>query len=417
MSVLRNRALLLMAGAESVSTVGNWIAMQAIYALLIFQGGGGVGQSAGIYLSGLAPAMLLGPLAGWLCDRFDRRRLMIISELASGCFIALMMFTNRLEWLYALLVAESIAGTVMAPARGTIVKDVVAPADLTRANAFLQQVAALTKIGAPLLGALVVSLISPRTALFLDVVSFVLSAAILTFMPALPVGQGEAPTVADDKVSIWQTLRSILRQAPQLRLLFPFMFVLALVLVSFDISMAVYVRDVMRSGIAFTGMMASVVGLGMGAGAFALMLVKGERSLIRDYLIGLMLITCLPAVISLGTWIAVLPLARAVVLAGCFLGGLGISLANVQGSVMLQRLAPEGWLGRLSGTVGSVMTGGQVIGMVATPLLVPHVVSFGVYFGLSTLVLMLISLGTMLALPRAGAAGPVAANEVASDAS
>jgi MFS family permease len=411
-----------MAGSESVSTVGNWIAMQAIYALLIFKGGGGVGQSAGIYLSGLAPAMLLGPLAGWLCDRFDRRRLMIISELAAGCFVALMMITTRLEWIYACLVATSIAGTVMAPARGTVVRDVVAPADLTRANAFLHQLAGLTKIGAPLLGALVVSLISPRTALFLDVVSFVLSAAILTFMPALPARGAEASGLAaasgvpEEKVSMWQGLRSILRKAPQLRLLFPFMFVLALVLISYDITAAVYVRDVMRGSIAFKGMMASMVGLGAGGGAFGLMFIKGERNVARDCVIGLMLVTCLPAGITFGSWISVLPVARAAVMAGSLLGGLGISVANVQFAVMLQRLAPEGWLGRLSGAVGSVMTAGQVIGMFATPLLVPHVVSFGVYFGLSTLVLMLISLGTMLALHRAGAAGPVAANEVASGA-
>jgi MFS family permease len=398
MKVFLNRALLIMAGAESASNVGNWIAMIAIYMILIWQKGGGVGQSAAIYLAGLGPTMLLGPVAGWLCDRFDRRRLMIVSELLSGLCIAGMMLTSGTGWIYALLVAQSVCGTVMAPARSTVVPDVVAAEDLTRANAFLIQLNGLTRIGAPLIAALVISVVAPRTALLLDVISFLVSAAILSLLPKLPPRRERPRQESGPRASLLQTLRSVYRQVPEVRHLFPIMFSLGLMLIAFDIASAVYVRDVMRASIAFKGVIASVIGAGMGLAALALMLLKGRRNVWRDYITGALLLICLPGAYALGTVTGHLFLARAVVLAGCLLGGMGSGVAGVQGQVLMQRIAPEGWLGRFSGALQSVVVAGQITGMFLTPLLVPDVVSFGVYFGVGAAVLLLIAVQAGLAL-------------------
>jgi MFS family permease len=76
----RNHHLLILGFAESVSGVGNWITALAIYALIVFRGSGDVLESSGVLLAGLGPMLLCSPLAGWLCDRFDRKRLMIASE-------------------------------------------------------------------------------------------------------------------------------------------------------------------------------------------------------------------------------------------------------------------------------------------------------------------------------------------------
>ncbi len=54
--------------------------MMAVLAMVLFRGGGGVKESSLIMLAGLLPTLLFSPVAGWLCDRFDRKWLMIISE-------------------------------------------------------------------------------------------------------------------------------------------------------------------------------------------------------------------------------------------------------------------------------------------------------------------------------------------------
>jgi len=402
-SVLRNRSLLIMAGAEAVSNLGNWIAMQAVIALLIFQQGGGVAESTWLLVCGLGPSMVLGPFAGWLVDRYDRRLLMIASELLSGLIVTALIFIDEPALVYPLIALATAAGTVMVPARSSVLPDLVAPADLTRANAFAQQVNGLTRVLAPLIGAGIVAVVNTQTALLLDVLSFLLSALILGLLPTLPPRRERdaAPGESREKEpGILQVLWSVINRVPLLRFLLPFNLLLGLVMISFDITLAVYARDVLQGSIAMKGLVASLIGGGMGAASLTLMLLKGERSLERDYLIGLAMVICLPVAFSLGSLAGGSAAARVIVILGSLLGGLGIGWANVQGNTLIQRIAPDGWLGRINGGLQSVFTGGQLLGLVATPLLVPGVVSFGVYFGAGALVLLLLMGRTALALRR-----------------
>lgn len=83
-AVLRNRHLWVLAVAESVSGLGNWVTMVALLALVVFMEGGGVRESSLLILSGLEPMLLFSPLAGWLADQVNRKGLMIASELVSA---------------------------------------------------------------------------------------------------------------------------------------------------------------------------------------------------------------------------------------------------------------------------------------------------------------------------------------------
>ena len=185
MKILRNRSLVIIGIAESVSGIGNWVTMLAVFAIVVFRGDGTVAQSSGIFLAGLLPTFLASPLAGWLCDRFDRKWLMIGSELLDALAVAGLIFTQRLELIYALLAAQAVVMSVMAPARQAAVPDIVSPEELTRANAFLQQLGGLVKIAGPLLAGLILAALDPHTAILADVVSFLLSALILSRLPAL----------------------------------------------------------------------------------------------------------------------------------------------------------------------------------------------------------------------------------------
>ncbi|MGE5672360.1 MAG: MFS transporter [Mycobacterium leprae] len=421
MMTLRNRALWIMASAGLVSNLGNWIVTQAVLALVVFKKGGGVGETTLIVLCSLLPTLLLGPAAGWLVDRFDRRLLMIASELLSGAVIAGLIFVcdaalSQIAWLYPFIVLAAAAGTVMGPARGSVIPDLVPPTELTRANAFLKQIDGLTKIFAPLMGAAIVAVVSPQVALLLDVISFVLSALILRLLPALPPRRAKTPAPAAPvaKSGALQNLRSVLRQAPLLQVMLPFNLVAGLVYISFDLTLAVYVRDILQGSIALEGLLVSLIGAGTGVAALVLMLLKGGRNLERDYLFGLVLAICLFAAVALGAAGGSGIVAQVIVMVGCLLGGLGIGLENVQGSTLVQRIAPDGWLGRINGSIQSVFTAGQAAGLLIAPLLVPHVVSFTLYFGVGTLVLLLLMLRTLRAIAPGHVSSPYKVNEVGS---
>lgn len=390
-SILKNRSLLVLAGAEVVSALGTWITTMALYAIVVFQGTGGVAHTSALFLAAMGPTLLLGPVAGWMADRFDRKRLMITSHLLSAAVVSVVVFigTERLGLIYLLMVLQSIAGSLMAPARSAVMPVLVDRAHLTQANAFLQQLTGLIKIVAPMFAGFVLTLMTPRQAIVLDVISYLLAAAALTLLPALPARRAEARSEqGKPAVSGWaalrQTIAQVSRQAPLLKLLFPAMYLLALVLLAFDVTAAVFTRDVLHASADFMGLLVGLVGVGTGLSALALMLVKGERNLWLDLVIGFLLMTAIPLSLALADWWGAPGPGRMLVLVGCLLGGLGLGLANVQAQTLIQSLAPEGWLGRLGGLFQSVMIAGQLSGLLLTPLIVPEPVSFGLFFGIGT---------------------------------
>lgn len=386
----RNRSLVILGIAESVSGVGNWITMMAVFALVVFRGAGDVAQSSAIFLAGLLPTLLVSPYAGWLVDRVDRKRLMIVSELGSGLCVAGIIFTEQLVLVYLLLALQAVSMSVMAPARQAAVPDIVGRDRLTQANAFLQQLSGLVKIGAPILAGALLTWVNPHTAIVLDVISFVLAALILTRLPALPphprtTQPDTAPQPTDRPLP---TAMAVLRQSPQLRLLFTTMFLSIFVIIGFDILAPVFVRDVLGSNESFFGLLIGLVGLGTVGISIALMLRKGQPNPWRDILLGLILLALIPASLWYATQQGSPTQARTLVALFALVGGIGNGLLVIQIATLLQLFTPAVVLGRISGLFQSTVIAGQLAGIVITPLLVPAVLDLGAYFGLSFLALM-----------------------------
>ena len=184
--IIHNRSLLLLGLAESISNVGNWITIMALYAIIVFNGEGGVMESSGIMLAGLGPMLVFSPVAGWLSDRFDRKWLMIISQAMSALPIIAIMIVGEGPAIYLLLAIQTAFATLMLPARQASVPMLVDKQHLTQANALLQQINSFVKIGGPILGGAIVGLLGARNAMLLDVLSFALAACVLLLLPSLP---------------------------------------------------------------------------------------------------------------------------------------------------------------------------------------------------------------------------------------
>ncbi|HEX9013795.1 MAG TPA: MFS transporter, partial [Anaerolineaceae bacterium] len=339
------------------------------------------------------PMLVFSPAAGWLCDRFDRRKLMIGSELLSGLVISGLIFARQPAVIYALLALQAITTALMTPARQAVVPQVVPQEELTRANAFLQQLAGIIKIAAPSLAGLVLTLLSPHQAIILDVVSFGLSALILSRLPALPPVRAEHVESSSSSAKAggaWAALRA----SPGLKLLFAGIFLAITVIVGFDVISPVYIRDVLRGGESLFGLMISLVGVGTLAVTLLLMLRPGASSPWRDLAAGLGFLALLPLLLAGAAALHLPASAAAITAAGAFLGGIGNGLVNVQSGTLLQSLSPRGLLGRMGGLFQSTAVAGQLVGTLATPLIVPGLLPMGIFFWLMAAGLILVALAT-----------------------
>lgn len=390
-SLWKNSTLLTLAFSESVSNLGTWVTMMAVYAMIVFRGNGTILQSSGVYLAGLLPTLLFSPAAGWLCDHIDRRMLMIGSELLSGLVISGLIFARPLWLIYTLLAVQSISTSLMSPARQAVLPDVMPRTELTRANAFLQQLAAIIKIAGPILAGAVLAVLDPHQAIILDVVSFALSAVILSRLPYLPAHARQGGVSgAEERPSegVWQTLRS----QSGLQALFLTLFLSILVIVGFDILAPIYIRDELHGSESLFGIIIGLIGAGTLACGAVLMLRKSKAEPWRDLLMGIILLAIIPLSLVIAAFIPVHGIALAVVIVGILLGGAGNGLVMIQSSTLLQLLSPAHLLGRLGGFLQSVSVAGQLIGVVFTPIFIPRVVTIDQYLGVAAAALILVAI-------------------------
>jgi MFS family permease len=396
--ILKNRSLVIIGASESVSNIGNWITMMAVLTMVLFRGGGGVRESSLIMLAGLLPTLLFSPVAGWLCDRYDRKKLMIISELSSGVLIAGLIFITRLELILVILALQAISMSLMAPARQSVVPSLVSAEDLTRANAFLQQLSGIIKIGAPMLAGLVLAILNPHQAIILDIISFGFSALVLTRLPVLKPQRRDPFEDPHQRGQTGESILDVLKRLSTLRLLFFAIFITIFIIIGFDTLAPIYIRDVLVQTEQFFGLTIGLVGLGTVGVSFILMSRKSNMDPWKDLIFGLIMLATIPAGLALGTFISAGWMMNLLMAVVCLLGGIGVGLINIQTGTLLQTLSPASLLGRMSGLFQSTAVTGQLFGILVTPLVVPGLLGMGPFFGIGTVVILAVSFYAILSL-------------------
>jgi dTMP kinase len=128
--------------ALSLASLGDWLSLLALSALAAQIGGtsGGAYAVSGVWLTSLLPALVLGPVAGAVADKFDRRLNMIIGDLLRAVlYISIPInmsvgFANQLTWIYVVQFLASGASLFWAPAKDASVPNLVPPNKLEQAN-------------------------------------------------------------------------------------------------------------------------------------------------------------------------------------------------------------------------------------------------------------------------------------------
>lgn len=125
--------------AITVSSLGDWLGLLANTALAQqltkdeSLGTQGVAIS-GVILVRLLPDLLLGPVAGALADRLDRRKVVIFGEIAAGCLYISIAFAYELVWLYVAQFLIEAVGLFTMASKQAIWVNIVPPERLPVAN-------------------------------------------------------------------------------------------------------------------------------------------------------------------------------------------------------------------------------------------------------------------------------------------
>ncbi|MCA9751965.1 MAG: MFS transporter [Gemmatimonadetes bacterium] len=187
-----NRSFRLLWSAQIVSFLGDWFNTIAIYTIVNELSGSGR-AFAGVMVAKTLPIFLVTPVVGPLVDRFDRRRLMIASDLVRAVLVVGLVVAHHagnLPVLYGCLVAMVIASGVFIPAQRAALPQITE--HLATANALSGATwSVMLALGAAI-GGVVTDRFGTDRALVLDGVTFLVSAAFLAAMPPLPAPGAEA---------------------------------------------------------------------------------------------------------------------------------------------------------------------------------------------------------------------------------
>ncbi|MFB7511957.1 MULTISPECIES: MFS transporter [unclassified Streptomyces] len=169
---------------QSLSLIGTQIGTLALSLMAVIELNASADQLGVIkalqYLPFLLFALPLGPLV----DRKDRRRLMLVADVARMLLVAVVPLLHflgvlTLWWLYALPFVIGVFQVLFDSAYMAYVPQLVGREQLPRANRNLQASQSAADLGGPGLGGLVVGALGAPLALVLDALSFALSAVTL----------------------------------------------------------------------------------------------------------------------------------------------------------------------------------------------------------------------------------------------
>ena len=172
---------------QVVSEVGDHFNNVAVFALVLDKTGSGMAVS-GVMLARAVPAMLAGPLAGVVLDRFDRKRAMIASDLIRAVVALAFILTirNPGAWLvYVLSALLMVASPFFTSGRSSILPAITTSDELHTANSLTQTTQWTTLTIGTLLGGVSVAKFGYHWAFAGNALSFLISALCISrlFLP------------------------------------------------------------------------------------------------------------------------------------------------------------------------------------------------------------------------------------------
>ena len=124
--------------AMAFGSLGDWLGLLATTAMAQQLSGGNYATAnfaiAGVFIARLLPAVFLGPIAGVIADRMDRRLLMVVADVIRFALYISIPIVNNYFWLYTATILVECVSLFWSPAKDASVPNLVPKEKLESAN-------------------------------------------------------------------------------------------------------------------------------------------------------------------------------------------------------------------------------------------------------------------------------------------
>ena len=184
----RQTALFL--GSQTISLFGSSLVQYAIFWYLTLETQSGVIMTLST-IFGFLPTFFISPFAGVWADRYNRKRLIVLSDgitaLSTLVLVLLFLAGQRSIWiLLATSAIRAIGAGIQMPAVGAILPQIVPEKELTRINGLNGSIQAVVMLVSPMISGALYQFAPMEGIFMIDIVTAALAIAIMVFLLKVP---------------------------------------------------------------------------------------------------------------------------------------------------------------------------------------------------------------------------------------
>ncbi len=190
-----------------ISLFGDWFNTIALYSLILRLTGSEFALGA-VFITKMLPWALAAPFAGLLVDRFDRRKLMIATDLLRAVIVLGLLFVDEpseVYMVYVITTLQVVIGSAFHPARSASVPNITSPSQLVTANTIMAATWSLLLTVGAALGGFATEWFGIETVFIIDSASYLLS-AVFIYGAVIP----QSTDKTKDRIRVASVIRDVM---------------------------------------------------------------------------------------------------------------------------------------------------------------------------------------------------------------
>lgn len=257
---------------QGISLIGTWM-QQIALSWLVYRLTDSVFLLGAVTFSSQIPSFLLGPFAGVLADKFNRHKVLLITQALSmlqASTLAALVLTGNIE-IWHVLALSAFLGTIngfdIATRQAFVVEMVERREDLSNAIALNSSLFNMARLVGPTIAGLLIAAVGEGLCILINAVSYIAVLASLLLMRLKPFER------VQQERKVWQSLKDGFRYAfgfPPIRALIIIVALLSLFGMPFTVLLPVFARDILYGGANTLGYLMGASGFGALSGALFL---------------------------------------------------------------------------------------------------------------------------------------------------
>ncbi|MDN7145762.1 MFS transporter [Liquorilactobacillus mali] len=187
--LIKNRNFSYLCMAFLISSIGDWLYRLALPIIILSKTDSAYHAATAFGVS-FIPWIIFSLLGGSLADNYAKKKILIIGNLFAASAVPLLLFILmekqiNFALLYSAVFVLSSVDPLIHPSFQSIIPEIIEDNHFAEANAAIQTIDNTLSIMGPLIGGSLVAFLGNYNALWIDLISFLMTAVILTRLPSV----------------------------------------------------------------------------------------------------------------------------------------------------------------------------------------------------------------------------------------